>query len=71
MFSGYDKLANVTIPSSVTNIGTSAFEECESLTNINFDGTKAQWAAITKDSDWDTSTGDYTIHCTDGDIAKS
>lgn len=63
-------LTQIVIPDKVTSIGKGAFRECSRLTNITFNGTKAQWNAITKGSYWDTDTGNYTIHCTDGDIPK-
>lgn len=65
-----ESLVNITIPDSVTSIGKSAFSSCTKLTNINYRGTKAQWNAINKGYDWDLITGNYTIHCTDGDIKK-
>ena len=37
---------------------------------ITYTGTQAQWNAISKGSNWNYNTGSYTIHCTDGDIAK-
>ena len=63
-------LTSITIPNSVTIICDDAFRICTSLTSITFNGTKAQWNAITKGSDWNYNTGNYTIHCTDGDIPK-
>ena len=63
-------LTNITLPNSLTRIRTYAFYGCSSLTSITFNGTKAQWNTITKDSDWNAKTGNYTIHCTDGDIPK-
>ncbi len=48
-----------------------AFFHCDGLTSIEFNGTIAQWNAISKISNRDSYTGFYTIHCTDGDIAKS
>ncbi len=70
-FYGCSALESVTLGNSVTNIGQSAFTSCSNLTKITFQGTKAQWNAITKGSNWNNNTGSYTIHCTDGDIAKS
>lgn len=70
-------LQSVTIPSTVNAINGYAFWFCEKLTSITFQGTKAQWNAIEKEidlefgeSDWDRGTGNYTVHCTDGDVAK-
>ena len=64
-------LTSITIPDSVTEIGQAAFSHCTGLTSINFTGTKAQWNAISKGSSWNTDTGNYTVHCIDGDIAKA
>ena len=69
-FSGCSGLTSVTIPDSVTSIGEGAFFGCTGLTSIVYQGTKAQWNAISKDSSWINNTGSYTVHCTDGDIAK-
>ena len=69
-FYGCTNLTSITIPNSVTDIGNGAFEECSSLTSITFEGTIAQWNAISKDDDWDKHTGNYTVHCTNSDIAK-
>ena len=63
-------LTSIEIPSSVTSIGSNAFRVCSSLTGITYKGTKAQWNQIEKGSYWNGATGDYTIHCTDGDIKK-
>ena len=63
-------LTSVTIGGSVTRIGNYVFDGCSRLTSITFNGTKAQWNAITKGPDWNYNTGNYTIHCTDGDIPK-
>lgn len=63
-------LTSITLSGSVTSIGQSAFSKCIGLASITFKGTKAQWDAISKDSGWNSYTGTYTIHCTDGDISK-
>ncbi len=62
-------LTSVTIGSSVTSIGECAFSSTN-LTSIYFGGTKEQWNAISKGEDWNEITGEYVIHCTDGDIDK-
>ena len=63
-------LTNVTIGSGVKTIEPYAFWYCRKLTSIEYNGTKAQWKAIQKGLSWNLSTGNYTIHCTDGDIPK-
>ncbi len=70
VFCGCYSLTTVTIPDSMTNIGGYAFAYCDSLTNITYKGTQTQWDAINKVEKWNLDTGSYTIHCTDGDIAK-
>lgn len=67
-FSGCTGLKSVTIGNSVTSIGSYAFSGCSGLKRINFNGTKAQWKAIRKESDWNRNTGSFTIYCTDGTI---
>ncbi|MCX4287647.1 MAG: leucine-rich repeat domain-containing protein, partial [Clostridia bacterium] len=70
-FQDCSSLTSITIPDSVTSIGSGAFEDCSSLTSITFNGTMAQWNAIEKGFYWNSNTGNYTIHCTDGDIIKA
>ena len=69
-FQDCHRLTSIEIPSSVTSIGDYAFNGCESLTSITYKGTKAQWNQLEKGIRWNNATGDYTIHCTDGDIKK-
>jgi hypothetical protein len=61
-------LETIYIPNSVSKIGAYAFAENESLKNIYFDGTKAQWKAIEKSYRWSYGMGDYTVYCVDGKI---
>ena len=74
-FSRCTGLKSVTVPKSLKTIGASAFHSCENLTDIYYSGTKAEWASIKKREDkgnkWDACTGDYTVHCTDGDIRQT
>lgn len=69
-FQNCSGLTSITIPKSVKEIGDYSFNGCN-LTSISFDGTIDEWNVIKKGSDWDMRTGDYIIHCTDGDIAKN
>jgi hypothetical protein len=70
-FGRCSSLTSIIIPDSVTSIGNYTFYYCSSLTSITYTGTISQWNTITKVSNWNGYTGNYTIHCTDGDIAKS
>lgn len=65
------RLTNVAIGNNVTKIGGSAFMGCGKLASIKYSGTKEKWYAISKSSDWNTYTGNYVVHCTDGDINKN
>ena len=67
-FSGCSGLTSITIGSGVTSIGFRALDGCSGLTRIDFNGTKAQWEAISKEYDWNSNTGSFTIYCTDGTI---
>jgi len=69
-FIGCTGLTSVTIGNSVTSIESYAFSGCSSLTSITYQGTIDQWNTIRSGSYWNYKTGNYTIHCTDGDIKK-
>lgn len=69
-------VTKLTIPSTyqgfpVTSIGDFTFEDCTSLTSIQYNGTKEQWKAIKKTSEWSSNTSGFIVHCSDGDIAKT
>lgn len=63
-------LTTVTISANVTFIDDSAFADCSALSDIYYHGTTEQWNAIEKYYNWDSGTGNYTVHCTDGNITK-
>ena len=69
-FNGCAGLAVIHIPESVTKIGTRALASCKGLTSIDYEGTKEQWDAIGKGKNWNVKSGDYTVRCNDGEIAK-
>ena len=56
---------------NVEKISRFAFSGCEDLTEIHYNGTKAQWENIDKDKAWgrwDEDLPGYTVVCTDGII---
>lgn len=69
-FSGCSSLESIVLPAGITSIAESAFSDCSALTSIMYGGTIEDWNRIDKGIFWDYRTGDYTIHCSDGDIVK-
>ena len=69
-FSGCRSLTSVTIGNGVTRIGEQAFYGCNSLTIVNYNGTVEEWINIRKEAYWKDATGEFTVHCTDGDLTK-
>ena len=66
-FQGCTGLTSITIPNSVTSIGGYAFEGCRRLKSITFNGTIAQWNAISKGNNWKKSVPSVCkVICTDG-----
>ncbi|MBO5883723.1 MAG: Ig-like domain-containing protein, partial [Clostridia bacterium] len=65
-FEDCSEISSVSIPSGVTRIGDSAFKNCSNLTTINFDGTETQWNAISKGTNWNAATGNYTVYFNGG-----
>ena len=68
-FSDCNGLTSVVIGNSVTSIGDYAFSSCSSLTSIAFNGTTAQWSAITKGENWNSGAPATYVHCSDGQVA--
>ena len=64
-FENCTDLVNVTIPKSVTKIWIYAFTFTD-LTTVRYNGTKAEWKRINKDTDSFEDT--IIVRCTDGEI---
>lgn len=68
-FSNCNSMQEITIPNSVTFIGNFVFQKCNILTRITFNGTKAQWNAISKGDMWKSGlSGGCKVYCSDGEI---
>ena len=61
---------DIVIPDTVVSIGYQAFYGCVVLETIYYKGTKSKWNDIQKNNDWDLNTGNYTIHCTNGELTR-
>lgn len=68
-FYNCSSLTSIIIPNSVTSIGGESFKNCTSLTSITYTGTKEQWKATSKGSDWHVYVPATVIHCSDGDVS--
>ena len=69
MFEGCSKLADVTLPATLKYLAEKCFASCTStsFTVIKFAGTKAQWDAVDKHSDWKKDSTQLTkVQCSDG-----
>lgn len=65
-----ESMTSLTLPSTITKIGAGITNHTEALTQINFNGTKAQWEAINKSSNWKGLYSSLTsVVCSDGTIA--
>lgn len=68
-FGGNPYLRTLNVPKSVVHIGQFALS-LSAIDTINYDGTVEEWQSIEKDPEWDKESANYTIYCTDGQIAK-
>ena len=72
MFSECTALKNFTIAKSVKEIETCAFYFCTKLKVLNYEGSLKDWAAVTKQKNWDSHSGSAAnfnlekIQCLDG-----
>ena len=63
------KATSVVIPKDVKKIGYRTFCGCESLTSVEFGGTKTQWEAVTKGEDWIKKVRAKVVKCSEGEVA--
>ena len=62
-------LISIEIPSTLTSIGNSAFVLCNGLTTITYKGTKSEWDAVVKGTDWKLNVPATVVDCADGNVA--
>lgn len=58
----YGEFSEITVPESISYIGTSAFEECSNLKKVNYKGSQSQWNKIEKESG-NTSLTNAKLYC--------
>ena len=59
-FAHEEEVETITLPATINKIGDYAFQNDTNLKQIIFKGTEAQWAAISKDRNWDADSSDFT-----------
>ena len=67
-FANCISLSFIIISDSITSINENAFYGCTTLNDFIYSGTKAQWASITKGTNWKYNAPFTVVHCTDGDV---
>jgi hypothetical protein len=70
-FANNFNMVSITLPGELTAISDAMLSYCSELTEIYFLGTMEQWNALKKGAHWNYETGSYTVHCSDGDMAKT
>jgi hypothetical protein len=70
-FSYCSHILAIAIPDSITFIESDAFNNCQELNAITFEGTVEQWRAITKASYWNYNVPATEVICSDGVVSLS
>lgn len=68
-FNSCANLTSVTLGSGLTNLSMGLFSLCTSLANIYFNGTVAQWNALTVEGDWKYKVPATEVVCSDGEVS--
>lgn len=61
-------LKSLSLPSTITVIGNNAFRSCQYLSEVKYNGTKAEWDIIYKGSNWNEGSPFTKIICSDGEV---
>ena len=62
----HTNISDITLPKTITYIGQRAFNTQGGVV-ITYNGTKAEWAAIEKQANWNYQNSVHKVTCTDGD----
>lgn len=65
------KLKTLRLGKNLKKISGDALQNCKELKDIYYPGTMEEWKALKVPGKTDSSIGDYTAHCSDGDLKKS
>ena len=63
---GCTNLERIVISDTVEYIGFFAFNGCDNLEVIEFEGTVEQWKNMQKDISWNHGISGVVVECTDG-----
>lgn len=69
VFFGCIGLTSITIPYSVTGIENYAFADCTGLTSVAYEGSVAEWNAISKGNAWNQNCPFTQVVCSDGIVS--
>ena len=61
----------ITIPAAVKTLGKDLFYGCPYISTFNYEGTKAEWQALTKDPAWNREAPTITVICSDGNLTET
>ncbi len=67
-FRDCSSLRSIVLPKSLKHIGQEVFIHCQSLIDIHYNGTMAEWNAMEKGARWLASGSVGIIDCADGEI---
>ena len=67
MFTGCSQLSEITLSSKCRMIAINAFESCDNLETVNFDGSMQEWQQVVI-RDWNKPIYLCTVKCRDGDL---
>ena len=67
MFTGCSQLSEITLSSKCRMIAINAFESCDNLETVNFDGSMQEWQRVDI-RDWNEPIYLCTVRCRDGDL---